>query len=247
MSSPKVRAVTITTGTAQVYEGPGLLVAAVFDHNASASGTVVTLYDGNNTSGIQVYTRSSDTDAGTTVPVGLYTNADLVAGTSTDNVKVGIPFANGLCLSKTGDTTHSDTYTFFIQPLIKKSVNIPTAGSAGSAVGAVGVFNGPGVLHAIRIKSDPATPSTADITVKDSPIAGSGNLLLTKTNYGTATEAVRPVVTTTNLDEGGATVTTAATGAYASSGIHFVSGLNVNVAQSNALDAAYQMDFLIEA
>ena len=249
MSKLKVRQITITTGGAQVYEGAGLLVGVVFDHHASSSGCVQTFYDsGNNASTTtQIYTRTSDTDAGTTVPVQLYTDGDLVAGTSTANVKAGIPFAQGLYVTKTGDTTHADVWTFLIHPLIKKSVNIATAGSAGSASGGASVFQGPGILHGIRIDCDAATPSTADITVKDSAIVGSGNTILTKTNYGSTTIATRPVVTLTGSDEAGNAVSTAATGAYASPGIMFLSGLNVNVAQSNALDRSYSMDFLIEA
>lgn len=247
MSNVKRRDTLLTSGGKQLYEGAGLLVAAVLDYNASASSTVITMYDGNSTAGSQVYTRSSDTDAGTTVPVTLYTDGDLVAGTSTDNVKVGIPFANGLFLNKTGDTTHEDSYKFFIIPLIKKSVNVTTAGSAGSGAGAATVFAGTGLLHGWRIRSDILTPSTTDITIKDSPIAGSGGVLMTKTNYAYAAPATRAVVTTTGSDEGGTAVTTAATGAYASPGIYFTIGLNVNVAQANAQDAVYQFDFLIEA
>ena len=247
MSKHKVRTVTVTTGGAQIYEGAGLLVAAVFDHHASASGTIVKLYDGNSTSGIQVFTRSSDTDAGTTVPITLYTDGDLIAGTSTDNVKVGIAFANGLFLNKTGDTTHADVYTFVIVPLIKKSVQVTTTGSAGSGAGGASVFAGAGLLHAVRIKADTLTPTTADIQIKDSPIVNAGNALTVKTNYGYAAEAVRSVVTLTGADEGGTAVLTAATGAYASRGVHFLLGLNVNIAQANAQDAAYQIDFLIEA
>ncbi len=249
MANIKRRDVTITSGGKQIYEGAGVLLGAVFDHNASSSSNVVTMYDsGNNAStAIQLFTRSSDTDAGTTVPIRTYTDADLVAGTSTGNVSLGIPFANGLYLTKTGDTTHEDSYKFWIKPCILKSVNVTTAGSAGSGSGGASVFGGTGLLHGWNILVDTVTPSTADITIKDSPIVGSGNTLMTKTNYGYAAPATRPVVTTTNTDEGGSAVTTAATGAYANDGILFVSGLNVNVAQANAQDAAYQFKFIIEA
>lgn len=248
MANIKRRDVTITSGGAMVYQGAGKLLGAVYDHSASSSSNVVTLYDtGGTATGVQLYTRSSDTDAGTTVPVRHYGNADLVAGTSTDNVALGIPFAQGLYLVKSGDTTHSDSYKFFIKPLIRKSVQVTTTGSAGSATGGATVFGGSGLLHGWRITCDILTASTTDITIKDSPIVGSGGVIMTKTDYSTVAVATRPVVTTTNLDEGGATVTTAATGAYANDGILFTTGLNVNVAGANAQDAVYQFDFLIEA
>jgi hypothetical protein len=115
------------------------------------------------------------------------------------------------------------------------------------------VFDGPGLLHGIRIRCDIANPSTADFIVKDSAITapaagtGSGNQLLIKTDYATAAEAVRPVVTLTGMDEGGTAVTTAATGAYASPGIFFASGLNVTLTGGGTGEAPYQFDFLIEA
>ncbi len=250
MANIKRRDVTITSGGFNVYQGAGVLMGAVFDHNASSSSNVVTLYDSDNnfSTASQLYTRSSDTDAGTTVPVRMFTDGDLVAGTSTANVALGMPFANGLYLTKTGDTTHSDVYKFFIKPLIKKSVQITATGSAGSGAGSASVFVGSGLWHAWNIKSDILTPSTTDITVRDSGITGAGGTLMTKTNYGTAAPATRPVVTTTNLDDAaGATVTTAATGSYCNDGILFTTGLSVTVAQANAADAVYQMDFLIEA
>src|SRR5205085_12455145 len=101
MSNVKKRSFTMNGSTAagwQAYDGPGLLVALVLDHT-STSSAVLTAYDGatgRGANGVQVFTRSSDTDAGTTVPITCYTDADLPAGTSTGNVKVGIPFANGL-------------------------------------------------------------------------------------------------------------------------------------------------------
>ncbi len=250
MANIKRRDVTITSGGFNVYQGAGVLMGAVFDHNASSSSNVVTLYDSDNnfSTAIQLYTRSSDTDAGTTVPVRMFTDGDLVAGTSTANVRLGMVFANGLYLTKTGDTTHSDVYKFFIKPLIKKSVNITTTGSAGSAAGSASVFVGSGLWHGWRIKADILNPTTVDITVKDSGITGSGGTLMTKTDYGYAATATRPVVTTTNLDDAaGATVTTAATGSYCNDGIIFTTGLSVTLAQANAMDAAYQIDFLIEA
>lgn len=236
MASIKRRSVTITSGGAQIYQGPGVLVGAVFDHNASSSSNVITLYDGSTqyAGGIQIYTRSSDTDAGTTVPIGMYTDGDLVAGTSTANVKSGIPFTKGLFLTKTGDTTHSDVYTFFIKPLIAKTVDV----LGGATTGAASIFSGPAMWHGYSISLGPATAAltTADFLFKDSPIAGSGNTVMTKTNYSTAARTIRPVVTTTNSDEGGSAVTTAATGAYASPGILLTTGLNVNVAQASASD-----------
>lgn len=251
MASIKKRKTPVVylTGAWQAYEGPGLLVGMAVDYSGSSSGCVLTAYDAISgiTSGFSPFTVTSDTDFGTTVPVTCYTDGDLVAGTSTGNVKAGIPFSRGLCFNKTGDTTHQVDITLLIRPLIKKTVQVTTAGSAGSASGSASVFSGPGIMHGWRIKADTLTPSTADITIKDSPIAGSGNTIMTKTNYGYAAETVRATVTTTGTDEGGTAVTTAATGAYASPGLLFLTGLNVNVAQANAQDAAYHFSFLIDA
>jgi hypothetical protein len=251
----KTASPTYISGGWQAYEGAGLLRALVLDH-VSTSGNVLKAYDtaSGNTSAPQLFTRTSETDAGTTIPITMYTDGDLPAGTSTDNVKAGIPFARGLFFNKTGDTTNDLRVIAFITPLIKKSVNLGwVSGAAGSGVGAASVFSGPGLLHGIRIKADTLNPSTADFLVKDSPIiqqaagTGSGNQLLIKTDYTYAAEAVRPVVTLTGCDEGGTAVSTAATGAYASPGIFFTTGLNVTMTGGNVQTAAYQMDFLIEA
>jgi hypothetical protein len=249
--------VTYLTGGWQAYEGPGLLRALILDHT-STSSNVLTGYDTAAAStaapAIQIFTRSSDTDAGTTVPITCYTDGDLPAGTSTANVKAGIPFANGLFFNKTGDTTHQLDITAFISPLIRKSVNVSwVSGSAGSGVGAVNVFSGPGLLHGYRVKADTLNPSTVDFLLKDSAVyspsagTGTGNTIMTKTDYAYAAEAIRPVVTLTGTDEGGTAVTTAATGAYASPGIFFATGLNVSVQQANVQSAIYQFDFLIES
>lgn len=252
MSAIKKRQLTLTTGGWQVVDsGAGEIVALVLDYAAASSSCVLTAYSGNAVSGgIQIFTRSSDTDAGTTVPIGLYTDGDLVAGTSTDNVKAGIPFHKGLFINKTGDTTHTVDITVLYRPLIKKSVNITTVGADGSAAGTAAVFDGPGRLVGYHWKTDQRVPSTADVTFKDSNVVGTGNTLMTKTNIGAGTPftgAIRSVVTTTNSDEGGTGVTTAATGAYASPGIFFTRGLHIAVAQANAYDAAYEFDVLIDA
>lgn len=238
----------------QAYEGPGLLRALILDY-VSTTSNIITAYDNvGAATGPTIYTRSSDTDAGTTVPITVYTDGDLPAGTSTANVKAGAPFARGLFFNKTGDTTAQLNITAFITPLIKKTVNVRwVSGANGSGVGAATVFSGPGILHGYRVKSDTLNPSTVDFLLKDSPITapaagtGSGNTLMTKTDYAYAAEAVRPVVTLTGSDEAGNAVSTAATGAYASPGLFFATGLNVSVQQANAQDAIYQFDFLIEA
>ncbi len=247
---------TWLTGGWQAYEGPGLWTAMVIDF-ISTSSNVLTAYDNfNSATGPQLWTLTSDTDVGTTVPITMFTDGDLPAGTSTANVKVGIPFAKGLFINKTIDTTNDVKMSVFIKPLIKKTVNVMwLSGAAGSGIGAASVFDGPGILHGYRVKANTLTPSTTDFLLKDSPLAsptagtGSGNTIMTKTNYGYAAEAVRPVVTLTGTDEGvtGA-VTTAATGAYANMGIHFTTGLNVSVQQAQGVTGTiYEFDFLIEA
>jgi hypothetical protein len=243
------------TGGWQAYEGPGLLRAISLDH-VSTSGCVITAYDNiGSATGPTVLTRTSETDAGVVVPPNtVYTNGDLPAGTSTDNVKAGAPFAKGLFFNKTGDVTNQLNITTFITPLIKKSVNVRhVSGAAGSGVGAVNVFSGPGCLHGYRVRADTNNPSTVDFLLKDtavySPTAGTGSgvTLMTKTDYTYAAEALRACVTLTGMDEGGNAVSTAATGAYASPGLFFTNGLNVSVQQANVQEAIYQFDFLIEA
>ena len=109
--------VVYLTGGWQAYQGAGLLRALILDHT-STSSNVITAYDSasGSTSAPQVYTRSSDTDAGTTVPITVYTDGDLPDGTSTANVKAGAPFARGLFINKTGDTTHQLDITAFNTP-----------------------------------------------------------------------------------------------------------------------------------
>ena len=254
MASIKRRKFTVTSGGVQVYQGACLVVAAVFDHNAASSSNVVTLYDGNSTSDTAMYARTSDTDAGTTVPLPLYTDGYLPAtfGTAAANGRAGVPFRNGVYLVKSGDTTHADVYTFFIKPLIKKTVAVRTVGSAGSAVGGATIFDGPGLLHALYVAEDAANPSTLDFLVKDSPMVtaagvGSGNTLVTATDWGSTGAVLRGVAALTGSDEAGNAVTTASTGAYASPGIFFATGLNVSVQQGNALDRALVVEALIEA
>ncbi len=246
---------TWLTGGWQAYEGPGLLTGVIIDYSASSSSCVLTGYDGFASTDISIWTRSSDTDAGTTVPVTCYTDGDLPAGTSTANVKFGVPFAKGLFLNKTGDTTHDAAMSVFIKPLIRRSVNVAyLSGAAGSGIGAASVYDGPGILHGYRIRSNIINPSTTDFLLKDSPRVsptagtGSGNTIMTKTDYAYAADAVRPTVTLTGMDEGGTAVSTAATGAYASYGLHFATGLNVSVQQAQGVEGTiYQFDFLIEA
>ena len=102
-----IRTVTKSIGTTpeagagagfQFYNGAGALEALVLNYGASAdANTVVTAYDGvakratgagadvlpDSGDRVTIYTRTSGTDAGTTVPVYVRGDADIVAGTAT--------------------------------------------------------------------------------------------------------------------------------------------------------------------
>ena len=235
----------------QVYQGPGVLLAAVLDRTDS-SGLVTTIYDSarGSTSDPSIYAQTGDADLGTTVPVFFAGDADIVAGTSTAGVGHGLIFTDGLYLVNSGDTTDvSIVWKLFFKPLIKKSVNVVTTGSAGSATGAASIFTGPARWYGYSVTLDPQSPSTLDITFKDSGIATAGNTVMTKTNYviTPGTRTLRKVVTTTGEDEAGAAVTTGATGTYGTDGIFLTTGLNVNLAQGNAFGNAASFDCLFEA
>lgn len=258
----KLGATLSRSTAANIWTGAGVLVGLRVDYAAAAdAGTLLKMYDTVLSDGTAINAAKDpaifvgtaiNTDFGTTVPNRVFTDGDLVAGTSTANVKAGIPFAHGLYAVVSLDVAGPQTITAWIKPLIRKIVNVKTAGSAGSAVGSRQLFSGPGLLHGLRLTANPLAPSTMDFLIKDgiaNEIAGTGagSTLLTKTNYSNAALAVRPVVTTTNVDDVQATVTTAATGAYANDGILFENGLNVSVQQADALDNALDVEALIEA
>ena len=233
----------------QFYNGAGKLLALVVDFSASAdAGTVLTAYDGNDTTGPVIYTQTGNTDLGTTVPVFIGGDADIVAGTSTGGVSNGVIFTQGLFFNCTVDVAGPQVVTAFIRPLIKKTVEVATTGSAGSATGAASIFYGPGLWHGYAVTLDSQSPPTLDITFKDSPIAAAGNTVMTKTNYviTPGVKTIRAVATTTGEDEAGATITTAATGVYMNHGIYLTTGLNVNLAQGNALNRAARFECLFD-
>jgi len=256
---------TLSESTAiNFHTGPGVLIGLTVDYAAAAdAGTLIKMYDTVLAPGTAI-TAANDpaifvgtginTDFGGTVPNRVFTDGDLVAGTSTANVKLGIPYAKGLYVVVSADVTGPQTITCYFKPLIAKRFNVSTAGAAGSAVGSRTLFVGPGLLHGLRIKMDIYAPTTTDFLLKDGladEIAGTGagSTLLTKTDYGAVggNPAVRPVVTTTNVDDVQATVTTAATGAYCNDGILFGTGLNVSIQQCDALSRAMDITALIEA
>jgi hypothetical protein len=252
MSRIKKRStLALTSGGWQAYEGAGTVLFAVMD-GTSLSSSVLKLYDStrqrNTDPRVGIWTQ--DTDFGTTVPVAVFSSGRIVAtmGTTSADTHRGIPFANGLYVEKTGDTTHALDLTLLIKPLIKKSIDV---GGQGAATHAVSVFDGPGVLHAVRVKTDPADVSlaTGDIVIKDSNVTGTGNTLWTGTDFTTAGPTVLFASTTTGIDNAGTAATTAATGAYANEGIAFLKGLHVAAAGLNTTAGvrSYEMDFLIEA
>jgi len=248
----KIRRRTATYAAAegiQVHQGAGVLLYAAMD-GTSLSSNVLTLYDGTSANDPVVSTWTQDTDFGTTVPVAVYKDGSIVAtmATVSANTHRGVPFADGLFVKKSGDTTHAAVVDFVIKPLIKKSINI---GGKAATTDVVNVFDGPGILHGIKIRTDASgVLTTADLLFKDTNVIGTGGKTLwTATDYTTAAATVWSATTTTGIDDAGAAVTTGATGAYVNEGICFLSGLQITAAQlaSGAGLRAATIDVLIEA
>ena len=253
---------TYTTGGWQACQGPGVLLYAVMD-GATLSSNVLTLYDGISSTGalaglvsptITVATWTQDTDFGTTVPVACFKDGSVVATleTTSANTHLGVPFADGLFVNKTGDVTNDANLTFIIKPLIMKSVRLGLETSLGtySATDNANLFDGPGIVHGIRITTSASAASldTADLLFKDSNLSGTGNTLITATNYGaTRTRDFWSPVTTTGIDDAGTAVTTGATGSYTNSGVAFLTGLHVNMAQGSTTMKSFDVEVLIEA
>lgn len=240
---------TYLTGGFQAYVGPGVLQYAVMDGTALSSN-VLTLYDSarSSTADPVISTWTQDTDFGTTVPVAVYKDGAVVAtlGTPSANTKFGVPFADGLFFNKTVDTTHNQALDLVIKPLTKKSVQI---GGTGAATGNVNIWSGTGIVHGIKITVTPVDVAlgTLDFLFKDSNVGGSGNTIITGTNYVVAGPTTLSPVTTTGVDDTGAAVTTAATGAYTNPGVCFLSGLNLSyTGASTGTGISAIVDVLIE-
>jgi hypothetical protein len=243
MAKLKRRDYTLTSGGWQAYIGPGTLLYATMD-GTSLSSSVISLYDSARSSYSDdlISTWTQDTDFGTTVPVACFKDGSVVAtlATTSANTKRGVPFADGLFLNKTGDTTHTAALKLLIKPLIKKSIAI----AAGTTPDDVSIFVGPGIIHGIRLKVADATVAlgTMDLLFKDLT-----RTLITATNYATAGPKIWSPVTTTGIDDAGSAVTTAATGAYTNEGVAFWDRLLVSTAQASAATQNVQLDVLIEA
>jgi len=249
----KIRSKQFNIGTSgvasgfQFHTGPGVVLGMAVDYSASAdAGTVLTMYDGFDTSGVSLYTITGNTDIGTTVPVRLFQNGRLIAGTSTNNVRAGLPFFDGLFINIASDVAGPQSVRVWVKPLTRKTANITTTGSAGSASGGVTLFGGSGLFHAARVDFDPNAPSTTDITFYDG-VSTSGRALTAVSNSAADwdTSALRAVVTTTVHDEAGNALTTAAN-AHENDGVLFYTGLHVALAQCDALTRAASVDALIE-
>lgn len=230
----------------KLYGGPCELLGLMYDAGTSSSGATLTLKekDGN---GLTKYTVSGDTDIGLTVPVRIFHDARLIAGTATAGVGLNVAFFEGIYATLAGDSsaTTDSVLTVWVRPLIYKKVQLD--GVTDAKV----VFYGDGRLKAARADYSAGTASTADIQIRQgtgiASGAGTGAALTVVSNSATDWAAVnQQLVTTTNHDEAGSGVTTAATGSYANDGILFKDGLTVGVAQGTAGEAVI-CDFLIEA
>jgi hypothetical protein len=213
----------------------------------SLSNNVLTLYDTANGSITQPYvpqtvaTWTQSTDFGATVPAACFKDGSVVAtlATLSANTKLGVPFADGLLVVKSGDVTNAAVLKLGISPLIKKSINL--SGEAGT----VPVFDGPGIVHAVRITLPSGATTGSDITFTDG-----ANTVITASNYGAAGNYYQKIwspVTTTGVDDAGSAVTTAATGAYTNQGVAFFTNLKCVLAQGTASNLEGHVDVLIEA
>lgn len=229
-----------------LYEGPCELLGLAYDAGASSSSATLTLKE-KDSAGLTKYTVSGDTDIGLTVPVRIFHDARLIAGTATAGVGHGVAFFEGIYATLAGDSsaTTNSVLTVWLRPLIYKKVQL--SGVTDAAV----VFQGDGRLKGARADYSAGTANTADLQIRQgvgiSAGAGTGAALTVVSNSTTDWAAVnQQLVTTTNHDEAGSAVTTAATGAYANDGILFKDGLTVGVAQGTAGEGII-VDFLIEA
>lgn len=238
---------TYVSGGWQAYEGPGTLLYATLD-GTSLSSNVLTLYDSDrqSTSDPTISTWTQDTDFGTTVPAAVFKDGSVAAtlATVSANTKRGVPFVKGLFINKTGDTTNNAAIKLFIKPLIRKTFNIGHLATTDS----IRLFDGPGILHAVRLQLDQAvaTLGTLDLLFRDGVTGGTLRTISTATNYATLASTVWSPVTTTGVDDTGAAVTTAATGAYVNEGPAFWDGLTLESAQGSATVRNAQLDVLIE-
>ncbi len=224
-----------------IYPGPCELLGVVIDYAAAAdSGTVVTFKDGSSSGLTKFVVSTANTDIGTTVPVRVFHDARLIAGTATAGVGLGPVFFDGIHAAVTLDVTGPQSIRVFVRPLIKKSMGVVVVGASGSALGGANLYSGPGRVAGARVLYQ-TQPSGADVTFTDgtATLAGvaSGRQLTIVSNAGSTDWAAvnQQLVTTTNIDEAGSAVTTAATGAYANDGVLFYTGLAVVVSQASLL------------
>ena len=240
------RTVETATSTTKTIAFPGCfeLVAISADYGTSASGSVLTIKE-KDSDGLTKFTISTDTDFGTTVPLRIFHDARLISGAATAGVGLNPVFFEGVYVSLTAPSaTTNSQVTLWLRPLIYKKVQVTGVTDAKVA------FNGPGLLKGARVNYTGADTGT-DIQISDTVTITAGAPaaphLTVVGNTVTDWAAVnQQLVTTTNTDEAGTGVTTAATGAYANDGIAFRTGLTVGVAQGTADEGAI-VDFAIEA
>lgn len=252
-----IRSKTISIGTSGVdttavfTTTPCIIEGVAIDYSASAdAGTVLRAFDG---TGATLFSITGNTDIGTTVAARLTGNGRLSSGTSTSNVRQGLPAFGGFSVSVTLDVAGPQVVTVYWRPARVVSEVIETVGADGSAVGGaqlvpggtVGLFHAAHVLH-----GETASAGTKDLTFYNgtstsgkalTPVANSATNW--KTDAGTA--ANRAIATTVNRDEGLASVSDAAN-TYTNNGMLFNNGLHVAVAQGNAHAASVSVLAMVE-
>ena len=241
------RTVTTLTSTTKTQEFPGCyeLVGISADYGDSASGSVLTIKE-KDSDGLTKFTISTDTDFGTTVPLRIFHDARLISGAATAGVGLNPVFFEGVYVSLTAPSaTTNSQVTLWLRPLIYKKVQLTGVTDAKVA------FQGSGMLKGARVNYGSDVDTGADIQISDTVTitssAPAAPHLTVVGNTATDWAAVnQQVVTTTNTDEAGTGVTTAATGSYANDGVCFRTGLTVGIAQGTALAGAV-VDFAIEA
>lgn len=234
------------TFAAPIYGGPCELLGLAVNYGASASGSVLTLKE-KDANGLTKYVITTDTDFGTTVPVRIFHDAKIIAGTATAGVGLNVSFFEGIYVSVTGDSssTTGTVVTAWIRPLIIKKVALHGVTAAAT------LFQGAGRLKGVRVDYTADMAAGADLQITDGVIGPdglvAGNNLTVYTDVVTDFAAVnQQVATTTGHDEAGSAVTTAATGAYANDGVLFATGVSAGLAQGTA-NAAAIIEVLIES
>ena len=123
--------------------------------------------------------------------------------------------------------------------IVHRRARITTTGTAGNASGSEFISLPAGIVRALAIDWHASAPGTSDLTIKAD--SSTGTTVFSTVNTVTDLSA-RPVVMA-GIDEGGAATASTDTGA---GGFPYRYGLNIAVAQADALTDAVIVDVWVE-